>query len=514
MSSDPEQGVEVSATAAAHPAPRSLLSRRRVLRRLGVVGLVAGTRLVLPGVGSPLAPRLATASTEPLVTSGGMTQPVETSIPFSLVGFELLGDDETIEFRTSAHGESWTPWTVTRRIAAVGEGPTPGDREDVSAWRRMTQPVWVGEARWLQVRSGTPTSVRAHLVDSAGLSRSLLVRTAETALAVLAGDAPAAHATPFSPGIIMRAEWGADESWRNGSPHLARAARFAVIHHTATGNDYAREEVPAILRGIYRYHTHTLGWDDIGYNFLVDRFGRVFEGRAGGVDRPVIGAHAAGHNDGSIGVAVLGCHDRQACDDPAVPAPAVEGLDRLVAWKFAYHGIDPLETTRQEETTTSTIIGHREVGSTACPGDDLFEQMHAEDSMHERVFRRVHRFRDVPATSRFAWDIAWLAAAGITRGCNPPDNDRFCPTDPVTRQQMAAFLTRALDLRDDTHPGFRDVPPDAPFARDIRRIAAAGITRGCNPPDNDLFCPTDPVTRQQMAAFLTRALGPSAAGAA
>ena len=73
---------------------------------------------------------------------------------------------------------------------------------------------------------------------------------------------------------------------------------------------------------------------------------------------------------------------------------------------------------------------------------------------------------------------------------------------------MAAFLTRALNLRDDTHPGFRDVAADSPFARDIRRLAAAGITRGCNPPDNDRFCPTDPVTRQQMAAFLARALRP------
>ena len=439
-----EPGVASTTTTPPNSAARTLLSRRRVLQRLGVVVVAAGARVLLPGVGRPLAPQLAAATTEPLATSRGPSQPVRTSIPFSLVGFELLGGDEAIEFRTSVHGQDWTPWAPTRRIAADGEGPTTGDREDVPVWRRMTQPVWVGEARWLQVRSQTGASVRAHLVDTAGLSRSLVARTALTALGVLAGDQRAAHAIPFSTDIVRRAEWGADESWRGGSPHYAQAARFAVVHHTATSNDYTREDVPAILRGIYRYHTHTLGWDDIGYNFLVDRFGRVFEGRAGGVDRPVIGAHAAGHNDGSIGVAVLGCHDREACDTAAVPAPAIEGLDRLVAWKFAYHGIDPRGTTKQGGATTSTIIAHREVGSTACPGDRLFDQMYAPDPIHERVFRRVHRFRDVPATSPHAWDVAWIAAAGITRGCNPPDNDLFCPTDPVTRQQMAAFLTRAL----------------------------------------------------------------------
>ena len=116
------------------------------------------------------------------------------------------------------------------------------------------------------------------------------------------------------------------------------------------------------------------------------------------------------------------------------------------------------------------------------------------------------RFTDVAAGSTFARDIERIAAAGITRGCNPPANTRFCPDEPVTRAQMAAFLTRALGL-----PGraeqFVDVAADNIFARDIGAIAAQGITRGCNPPRNDRFCPSDPVTRAQMAAFLTRAEG-------
>ena len=113
-------------------------------------------------------------------------------------------------------------------------------------------------------------------------------------------------------------------------------------------------------------------------------------------------------------------------------------------------------------------------------------------------------FADVPAYSVFSDDIDFLVSQGITRGCNPPRNDRFCPDDPVTRGQMAAFLTRALGL-----PGgqarFSDTPGHV-FASDVAALADAGITRGCNPPRNDRFCPDDPVTRGQMAAFLARAL--------
>jgi peptidoglycan/xylan/chitin deacetylase (PgdA/CDA1 family) len=113
-------------------------------------------------------------------------------------------------------------------------------------------------------------------------------------------------------------------------------------------------------------------------------------------------------------------------------------------------------------------------------------------------------FVDV-AGSTHVDQIIRIAEAGITRGCNPPVNDRYCPTDPVTRQQMASFLTRALDLPSGTSDRFVDVAPDGTHAADVDAIAEAGITRGCNPPVNDRYCPTDPVTREQMASFLTRA---------
>jgi hypothetical protein len=115
-------------------------------------------------------------------------------------------------------------------------------------------------------------------------------------------------------------------------------------------------------------------------------------------------------------------------------------------------------------------------------------------------------FIDVTSTHPFLAEIEWLADEGITRGCNPPVNDRFCPGDVVTRGQMAAFLSRALGLPEfDESETFID-DDTTPFEQDIERIQVAGITKGCNPPANDRFCPNDPVTRGEMAAFLARAL--------
>jgi hypothetical protein len=148
------------------------------------------------------------------------------------------------------------------------------------------------------------------------------------------------------------------------------------------------------------------------------------------------------------------------------------------------------------------------------PFNDRFcpEEPVTREQMAAFIVRALHLtdethpgFTDVPPDSTFSNDIAKLAAAGITKGCNPPKNDEFCGRDQVTREQMAAFIVRAVHLTDDDHPGFTDVPPNSTFANDIARLAAAGITKGCNPPENDEFCPAEEITRGQMAAFLDRA---------
>jgi hypothetical protein len=117
----------------------------------------------------------------------------------------------------------------------------------------------------------------------------------------------------------------------------------------------------------------------------------------------------------------------------------------------------------------------------------------------------VGPFYDV-AGSVFADDILWMYDAGITKGCNPPYNNRYCPNDSVTRGQMAAFLVRTLGLSEGVGSDAFVDDDDSIFQADIERLAHVGITKGCNPPDNDRFCPDRRVTRAEMAAFLVRAL--------
>jgi hypothetical protein len=118
-----------------------------------------------------------------------------------------------------------------------------------------------------------------------------------------------------------------------------------------------------------------------------------------------------------------------------------------------------------------------------------------------------HDFSDVDGSNIFEDDICWLADQGITRGCNPPSNTEFCPKDPVTRGQMSAFLVRAFGYTDEGGGDLFDDDNASTFEVDIDRLGTAGVTRGCNPPANNLFCPDDTVTRGQMAAFLVRAFG-------
>jgi Tol biopolymer transport system component len=149
-------------------------------------------------------------------------------------------------------------------------------------------------------------------------------------------------------------------------------------------------------------------------------------------------------------------------------------------------------------SSTTTTTGGGSSTTTTSPGDDPTTTTTLPEGPGSGSFVDDDG-------SVFEGDIEWLAATGITRGCNPPVNDRFCPNDPVTRGQMAAFLNRALDL-DAGSDTFTDTA-ESVFSGDIGALAAAGITRGCNPPDNTRFCPNDIVTRGQMAAFLVRALG-------
>src|SRR4051812_29097717 len=177
-----------------------------------------------------------------------------------------------------------------------------------------------------------------------------------------------------TPAIVTRAAWGANEEIVRARPSVAAAVRLAVIHHTAGTNTYTRAQAAAIVRGIEVYHVQGNGWNDIGYNFLVDRFGTVYEGRGGGVERNVIGAHAEGFNTGTSGIALLGNYTS------AVPTAAQQSaLAGLLAWRLDIAHVDPRSTVvytsggnakfrAGKVVTLRAISGHRDTGPSECPG--------------------------------------------------------------------------------------------------------------------------------------------------
>ncbi len=284
---------------------------------------------------------------------------------FDLVGVHWRGSG-TVQLRTRSLDGRWSPW---QQAAPEAEDlPDPGSREarKTARWR-IGNPLWVGPSNGIRYRtSGRVTAVRAFFV------RSPEVRIPLRALSI-AG----------SPAIVPRSAWGADESLRKSAPQLAATVRLSIVHHTAGTNAYTRAQAPAIMRGIELYHVKSNGWNDIGYNFLVDRFGTVYEGRYGGVDRNVVGAHAKGFNTGSVGVAVIGTFE-----DADIPAAAEASLASLLAWRLDLAHLDPLSTMTFVSGGSErfpagipvflrAISGHRDTGLTACPGDLLYARLDA-----------------------------------------------------------------------------------------------------------------------------------------
>ena len=183
------------------------------------------------------------------------------------------------------------------------------------------------------------------------------------------------------PRIVTRRGWGANESWRERRFVYTKKVKAAFVHHTATGNKYRCSQAPSLIRGIYRYHVKSMGWRDIGYNFLVDKCGRIYEGRAGGVAKPVLGAHTLGFNSNSMGIAVLGSY---GTSKPT--AASVKSVARLTAWKLGLYGANPRGKTyltsgggnlyrKGKNVRLNVISGHRDGYSTACPGLQLYRKL-------------------------------------------------------------------------------------------------------------------------------------------
>ena len=279
---------------------------------------------------------------------------------FNLVGLHWRGPG-SVEFRTRSTAGRWSAWEQAAPEAEDRPDVGTAERARSGGWR-LGNPWWVGPSDRIEYRLyGTVERLRAWFVWSPD-----------------SGVPPRALQQAGAPTIVPRKGWNADEKIRRAGPSFASTLRLALVHHTAGANGYTAAQAPAIVRAIQLYHVKGNGWNDIGYNFLVDRFGTVYEGRYGGIEKNVVGAHAEGFNTGSVGVAVLGEYSSLA-----VSAQARTSLAQLLAWRLDLAHVDPASTQSFISGGNArfptglpvflrTVSGHRDTGFTDCPGTALY----------------------------------------------------------------------------------------------------------------------------------------------
>ncbi|WP_445401590.1 peptidoglycan recognition protein family protein [Streptomyces sp. LE64] len=431
------RAVAPRATDVAPPtAPRTLLKgntdstgNRDTISHTAVPGRTQSLPL------TPLTPPVTRAATRTRATATdtqGLTR--RTVRPFSLLGIvwrdarAVLDGDVQVRTRATATG-TWSPWR-TLDAHTHDHAADPGSAEARSTRvRGATAPLWVGASDGVEVRvtrpargttterhSPLPAGLRLELVDPgpepshragtrglpapdvpdltdldlpAGPALALPAALGRPA-AVAPALATAAHTAP-RPAITSRKKWGADESLREGGYAYTGSVKAAFVHHSATGNNYTCAQAPSVIRGIYRYHVTSSGWRDIGYNFLIDKCGTVYEGRAGGVAKAVLGAHTLGFNGNTMGIAVLGSYG-----STTPPAAAVRAVARLTAWKLGLSGANPQGKTyltsaggnlyrKGEKVRLHRISGHRDGVATGCPGARLYAKLGTARSTAARL---------------------------------------------------------------------------------------------------------------------------------
>ncbi|MGX1547753.1 N-acetylmuramoyl-L-alanine amidase [Streptomyces adustus] len=264
--------------------------------------------------------------------------------------------------------------------AVAGESPDPTDvpadpSTSATTPAETTEPS-VTASESVTESPAAPTATATTASPSAGASST--APTAPTASASATAGPPS---TVPQPPVVSRAEWQADESLNTEAPEYGTTIKAVFVHHTAQTNTYSCADSPAIVRGLRAMHLNQ-GWKDIGYNFVVDKCGTIFEGRKGGIDRPVIGAQAEGFNTNTTGIAVIGTYT-----DVDAPVAAKAAIARLAAWKLGQYGVDPLgkvtltagkangKFALGQSADFNRISGHRDAYATECPGTVLYNQL-------------------------------------------------------------------------------------------------------------------------------------------
>lgn len=349
----------------------------------GTPGHLDSREVVLAGPGAaPLAPATggrgrAAARTTTTPAAAGWSADVDVLDGAQLVGLSWDGATSArLAVRSRRPDGNWSAWTPL--VSDPDERPDTGAE---GGGRTGIGPIWLGSdgAERVEIR-----------VDSGRLPGFRLRHMRWTG--PVAGRSRPAGAAVAQPGIQSRAAWGAPP-WKSTNsgcldgPKVASELSFAVIHHTVNSNSYTADEVPGLLQSIYAFHTGSMGWCDVAYNFIVDRFGTIWQGRSGDAAEPVIGGHARGFNTGSVGISLLGQYEPGASPAAVQPStPQMDAVRNLVAWTFAGAGLSPASTVTVtsggsskfaagQRVTIERVAGHRDISYTACPGQHVYDRL-------------------------------------------------------------------------------------------------------------------------------------------
>jgi N-acetylmuramoyl-L-alanine amidase len=308
--------------------------------------------LALPAAAAANRPfdfELAPHATANAAGAGVVSPRLATERRFNLLGMRWRGRVvPDIEVRVRRPGRGWSRWAELEARHAP----------------RASDPLWVGVADGVQYKlSRRVPGLRIHFVN---VARALRARAAQEP----------------QPAFVTRDQWGASGCPPRSAPSYGEV-KSVHVHHTVSLNDYAPEEAPAMVLAICRYHRNSNGWNDIGYNALVDKYGVLYEGRAGGLDQAVIGAQAQGFNAQTAGIASIADHTSVG----ATPE-TLDALARYIRWKLQVHGqplSGPVELRSSggsasrypagTRVTLERVIGHRDTGHTECPGELLYSQL-------------------------------------------------------------------------------------------------------------------------------------------
>ncbi len=354
-------------------APR--FTRRSVLGGAAAAGAGA---LIAPGAALARGSAGTRVFSVRLGATAGLSPVIAAPRRFVLAGVQWSEPAAAaIDLRARPRDGRWSPWAPASVRGHDPDRPAAADG-------RYGEPLWFGPADEVQLRSsGAVTEVALHFVAAAAVAGASSGRVASIAKA-LPRARPVLPAGGGQPPIIARSAWAGRDHGPTAGPYYG-SIELAFVHHTVNPNGYAAGQVPALLLAIYDYHRFTRGYYDIAYNFIIDAYGRIWEARAGGIDEPVVGAHAGGYNSISTGVALLGTFSN------VEPTPAaVAALRRLLAWKLPLHGLPALGRVGivvasdgasytpfapGEHVRLPRIAGHRDGDLTDCPGNDLYARL-------------------------------------------------------------------------------------------------------------------------------------------